>query len=221
MVHGIMTQLIETGKVSRGFIGVSIQGLDASMAKAFKAPDTTGALISGVEPGTPGAKAGLKPGDIIRSLDGNPVRDPRTLRLAVASAKPGTKINLKIWRDGSEQTIPVTLEELRAENQTAQAQPVSRSALNGVNVEALTPAIAQQLGVGPQTQGVVVTSVAPDSQAYQAGLRRGDVIEEIGQSPVRSAGAFRDAVAKAGAGPVLLLVNRRGNTLFVAIESNQ
>jgi serine protease Do len=130
-------------------------------------------------------------------------------------------MNLKIWRDGSEQTIPITLGELKAEGQAAQAQPASRGALNGVDVEALTPGIAQQLGVGPQTQGVVVTNVSPDSQAYQAGLRRGDVIEEIGQNPVRSVAAYRDAVAKAGAGPVLLSVNRRGNRLFVAIESNR
>jgi serine protease Do len=218
MVHGVMKQIIETGKVTRGYLGVTIQDVEPATAKAFGAPDTSGALINGVEPGSPAAKAGLKQGDVIRKVNGEPVRDVRNLRLAIAAMKPGTTVNLGVWRDGAEKPMQIQLEELQTEQKTAESRSEPGSGLGNVEVEDLTAGIARQLGLPPQTRGVVVSNVGPGSAAYEAGLRRGDVIQEVARTPVTSVAEYRNAIAKAGSGPILLLVNRQGRTVYLVIE---
>jgi serine protease Do len=219
MARQVMEQIIKTGKVVRGYLGVFIQEVTPALAKAFGLNEPRGALVGDVAPASPAAKAGITKGEIITELNGERISDSRTLRLKIAQMAPGTTVRLKLLSDGHEREVTVTLGELPAEaerNSGGGAEP--GSALEGVTVEDLTPQIAQQLNLPPQTRGVVVTSVRPDSPAQEAGLRRGDVIQEVNRKPVTNSAEFERAVLRAGKGTVLLLVNRGGNTMFIAIE---
>jgi serine protease Do len=151
-------------------------------------------------------------------MNGEPVKNSRDLRLRVAETPPGTEVRLKIIRDGKTQEIAVKLGELPEKAQAASAEGGENETLSGVRVEALTPQIARQLRLNPATQGVVVDDVAEASAAADAGLQRGDVIEEVDRKPVTSAAAFERAAREAGQNPVLLLINRQGNTSFVLVQ---
>jgi serine protease Do len=219
MAHRIMTQIIEHGKVSRGYIGVGIQNLTPELANQFGAPATRGALIRSVEPGSPAEGASLKQGDIVLEVDGQAVEDSRTLSLAVAGKDPGATVDLTVWRNEKKVQVPLKLGELPDDQRAAAAVPGSSSnALEGLSVDTLTPAVARQLDLAPGTQGVVVTQVAPGSAAAEAGLQRGDVIEQVARKPVAGVSEFQAAVRQAGDGGVLLLVNRGGSALFVVVE---
>ena len=214
----VMDQIIDHGKVIRGWLGVSIQPVDATMAAAFGLKEARGALVGGVDPTGPASKAGLKSGDIIVTLNGKPVEDSKALRMAVAMLKPGTTAALGVFRDGAQRDVKVTLGEFpeTAAERAQGAQP--DEAMRGVAVDSLTPKVAQQLGLPAETQGLVVTSVAPGSAAAEAGLRRGDVIQEVNRKPVTNLEGFRSALSVGKGQPVLLFVNRGGSTLFLMIE---
>jgi serine protease Do len=152
-------------------------------------------------------------------VDGQPVEDSRTLSLTVAGKDPNTPVDLTLWRNEKKVQVPLKLGEFPEEEQAADAAPGSSSpAMEGLSVDALTPAVARQLNLSPGTQGVVVTQVAPDSAADEAGLQRGDVIEQVARKPVAGVSEFRAAVQQAADGPVLLLVNRGGSALFLVVE---
>jgi serine protease Do len=216
--HDVMTQLLEKGRVERGFLGVGIQDLTPDMARAFKAPDSSGALVRDVGPDSPGEKAGLQRGDVIREVDGDPVTDSRELRLKISGTTPGESVKLAVLRDGQERVLTAKLGELPEETRAAAPSSSESNTLDGVQVEDLTPAIARQLRIDPKTEGVVVTNVNQGSAAYEAGLRRGDVIVEAGRQPVTSVSEFRSQVRAAGSEPLLLLVNRNGNVMFLVVE---
>ncbi len=218
LAHHVMTQILEHGRVTRGYLGVGIQNVSPAMAKAFKAPDAKGALVGNVEPGGPADKAGLKRGDIIRELDGQPVDDARQLRLQIAQTPPGSEVKLGVWNDGRERNVAMKLGEFPDEPQAAAKQAGASEALAGLQVGELTPAVARQLDLPNGTQGVVVMDVQPGSAPAEAGLRRGDVIQEVARQPVTNVAEFRAAVGREGKGPILLLVNRGGNTQFVVLE---
>jgi S1-C subfamily serine protease len=192
------------------------------MARQFGAPAQGGALLRSVEPGSPADGAGLKQGDIVLAVDGHPVEDSRTLSLTVAGMDPGATVDLTVWRNEKKVQVPLKLGELPEDQQAAATVPGSSSnVMEGLSVDTLTPAVARQLDLGPGTQGVVVTQVAPGSAAAEAGLERGDVIEQVARKPVTGLSDFQAAVRQAGDGPVLLLVNRGGNALFVVVEARQ
>jgi serine protease Do len=219
MAHRVMTQIIEHGKVTRGYIGVGIQDLTPELARQFGAPGPGGALVRSVEPGSPADQAGLQQGDVVLEVNGQAVEDSRTLSLTVAGKDPGTTVDLTVWRDSKKMRVPLKLGEFPEDQQAAKAAPGSSSnALEGLSVDTLTPAVARQLNLDPGTQGVVVTRVAPGSAAAEAGLQRGDVIEQVARKPVAGISEFQAAVRQAGDGPVLLLVNRGGSALFVVVE---
>jgi serine protease Do len=219
LAHHVMTQLVEKGHVVRGYLGVGIQDLTPEMAKAFKAPDSNGALVREVEPNGPGEQAGLQRGDVIREVDGSPVEDSRELKLKISGAAPGETVQLAVLRDGSEKTLTAQLAELPGDQQSAPAGEGEENALEGLQVDQLTPAIARQLNVDPSTRGVVVTNVDPSSAAFDAGLRRADIVMEVNRKPVTSVSEFRSQVRAAGAESILLLVNRSGNIMYVVVES--
>lgn len=131
---------------------------------------------------------------------------------------PGTKVTFTVVRDGKEIEIPITLGELADDSQVARSGGPRQSVLEGLEVDDLTPQVARQLGLPRDVFGVVVTSVSPSSSAAFAGLRRGDVIQEVNRKSVTSAAAFERAVRQAGDEPVLLLVNRGGSTLYIVLE---
>ncbi len=220
MARGVMKQLVDNGRVVRGYLGVMIQPVSQSVAKAFDLKEAKGALVGDVEADGPAAKAGLKTGDVIIGVDGKQVQDARSLRLQIASTQPDTKVNLQVMRDGQSKDIPVTLGELPTKEQRAAGGPQEQSgALDGVNVDNLTPGIAGQLGLSRDASGVVVTGVQQGSTAAEAGLRRGDVIQEVNRKAVNDVGEYERAVRQAGGGQVLLLVNRGGSTSFVVVET--
>jgi serine protease Do len=220
MAHYVLNQIIEHGKVVRGWLGVAIQEVTPSLAKAFNVPPEKGALIGDVMPNSPAAQAGLKRGDIITSLQGQPVNSPNELRLQIAQMTPGTELHLGVLENGKSREVSVKLAEMPEKTTRASAQQSQgpTGPMQGVQVQSLTPDIAQQLNVPENTKGVVVTEVPADSPASAVGLRRGDIIEEVNRKPVSSTSQYEAAVRQVGNQPVVLLVNRRGTTAFIVVQ---
>jgi serine protease Do len=220
LAQRVMQQIIQSGKVTRGWLGVVIQPVTPQIAQAFGLSENKGALVGDVEPGSPAARAGLQKGDVILQLNGQPIVDARALSLAASQMAPGSSVRLTIFRNGKQQDVNATLGEMPNRNPGAASQGGSTpaNALSGVAVSNLTPDIAQQLNLPPSTRGAVVAEVADGSPAAEAGLQRGDVIQEVNRQPVRSVTDFNNAVRQAGNKPVLLLVNSGGNTRYVVIQ---
>jgi serine protease Do len=220
MVKPVMDQILEHGKVIRGYLGVYIQDITPEIAKAFNYNQSSGALVGDVTPNTPGARAGLKKGDVIVKLDGQPVNSANDLRLNISQMAPGTNVKLEVWRDGKVQDFNVTLGEL-PEKTTAQNndEQSESGGLQGVEVQELTPDIAQQINVPPGTHGVVVAGVDPSSPAAGS-LTTGDVIQEINHKPINNVNDYRQAMAAIGKQQsVLLLVNHGGVTRYSVVEA--
>ena len=219
MAKHVMEDLIKTGKVSRGYLGVEIGVLDEGLAKQFNVPDTAGALVQDVTPGGPADKAGIKDGDVIRKLNGQTVADQGQLTAMIANMNPGSVATLEILRDGHPMTINVTLGERPAGLPVVAGAPssVQQGTLRGISVQNLAPSIREQLGLPSNVTGVVITQLDPNSPAAQAGLQEGDVIESIGRQPVRTVGEF-NRLASQAKGNTLLRINRQGNGYFVNIS---
>jgi serine protease Do len=214
----VMEDLIKTGKVSRGYLGVRIGSLDEGLAKQFKVPDTAGALVDDVTPGGPADKAGIKNGDVIRKVDGRTVQGSGQLTATVTDMNPGTEVTLDILRDGKPMTIHLTLGE-RPSNLSATpgvGKAPSEGALRGITVQNLTPDLRERLGLPPGVRGVVISELDPSSPAAQGGIQPGDVIEGINRQQVNSVADFNRLAAEAK-GQTLLRINRQGNGLFVVI----
>jgi len=220
MTKHVMEDLIKTGKVTRGYLGVQIRSLDDGLAKQFKVPDTGGALAQDITAGGPADKAGLKVGDVIRKLNGQDIPDADQLTAQVTNLRPGEVTTLDILRDGQPMTLKVTLGE-RPSDLSAHlgggGGGVQEGALRGISVENLTPSIRDRAGVPPNVMGVVISQVDPNSPAAQYGLQEGDVIESINRQPVRSVGDFNKLAAQAK-GQTLLRINRQGNGVFVVVS---
>ena len=220
MAKYVMDEILKHGKVVRGYIGVGIQEVTPDLAKAFKVPPEKGALVGNVDPDSPGAKAGLQRGDVVTELNGQAVTGPNDLRLKVATMAPGTVVHLTINRAGQTQEITLTLGEApsgKGPGSTA-AEGEENSAMRGVQVDELSPDVRQQLGLSPNTKGVVVTEVPDASPAADAGLQRGDVIEQVNRQPVSSVSEYQRLIRQAGSQAVILLINRGGNTTFLVIQ---
>ncbi|HBG46695.1 MAG TPA: peptidase [Deltaproteobacteria bacterium] len=222
MVKEILLQLKETGKITRGWIGVSIQELTPELARSFGLKEARGVLISSVNPGEPADQAGLKAGDIIVSFDGKPVNELSDLPRIVATTTPGKSAEIKVLRDGKKKTyfvkVGIKVDEDAAEavpDQETEGTPDKRM---GLSIQPITPEIAKRLGK-KETDGVIVSSVRPDSPAAEAGLRRGDIIKEIDRKPIRGAADYNKALAEAEKSEVVLfLVERGGNTIYVVVK---
>jgi serine protease Do len=219
-----MEQIIKTGKVVRGWLGVEIQGLTPAMAKSFGAKNDQGAVIAQVEPGSPAAKSGLERGDIILALNGTAVTDNRQLSLKVAQMAPGSTARLNVLRNGAQKDISVTLGEQPA-TAASNAQPSASGGTGGahlgISVSALTGEIARQLGLPSSATGVVISDVESGSPAEEAGLQRGDVVQEVNRKAVTSPDAFAQAVRNSGNQPVLLLIDRGGNHMYLVVTPRQ
>jgi len=219
MAKYVMDQILKHGKVVRGYVGVGIQEVTPDLAKAFNVPPEKGALIGSVDPNGPGAKAGLERGDVIEELNGQPVTGPNDLRLKISSMAPGSEVHLKVNHDGKERDVTVKLAE--APGKTAANGPAGSaqsSPMRGVQVDDLTANIRQQLGLPGNVKGVVVTNVPDGSPASDAGLQRGDVIEQINRQPVNSVNDYQRLISQAGKQSLVLLINRGGNTAFVVVQ---
>jgi serine protease Do len=221
MARNVMDQLISKGKVERGQLGVAVQNITSDLAAGLGLKQVRGVLVSSVTPGSPAARAGLRPGDVILSIDGNAVNDTNVLRNRIAGTPPGTVVALKILRNGQELTVHPKLEEFSAKSAAAAAGTGGGSgegtAKLGITIEPLTPDAAARLGLPKTTQGVLIDSVDPNGPAANAGLQAGDVIVQINRLPVHNAAQVRAALARSGSHPPLLLINRGGQTVFVPV----
>jgi serine protease Do len=220
IVRHVMEDLVNTGKVSRGYLGAYVQSLTPGLAKEFDVPDASGALVQNVEPGGPAAKAGIRNGDVIRKFNGQAVADAGTLTSLVTETNPGTTVTLGLIRNGKPISVKVTLGQRPAEisNASGKAQGPSGSLLHGITVQNQTASLRNQLGVPDKVNGVVVSGVDPNSPAAEY-LEQGDVIESINRHPVRNVEDFNH-LADGLKGRVLLRINRQGVGMYLAISSD-
>jgi serine protease Do len=217
LARTVMDEILKTGKVTRGYLGIVPQDVTPAIAKAFGVKEFTGALVGGVSPDSPAQKAGLNNGDIILELNGKPVADANELRMSVSMMAPGTAVNLKVLRNGADRNLTATLGELPTEHASAEkGSGENHSELSGISVQNLDANLARQLGVPAGTSGVVVANVDPSSAAADAGIERGDVIQEVNRKPIHNTSDFAAAMGNAK-DQNLLLVNRQGNTIYVAV----
>jgi Do/DeqQ family serine protease len=231
LAKNVMDQIIKTGKVTRGYIGVTLQPLTPELAQQFGLKDTHGAVVTDVNPGGPGEKAGLKSGDIITAINGSKVQDSNELTLAVTQHTPGETVSLDVFRNGQPQKIGVTLGQRPQGTAWAEGRQNNggndngddsenggKNSARGISVQPLTPDIAQQVNVPPSTRGVVVTDVDAGSAAADSGIGQGDVITGIDRKPVTNVADFTRLMNQAQ-GNVLLTVNHGGFTRFLVVPA--
>ncbi|MHB8735034.1 MAG: DegQ family serine endoprotease [Terriglobales bacterium] len=217
-------QLIKHGKVTRGYLGIGIEQIDPETAKFFGVTDNRGVLVSQVDPETPGAKAGLQQGDVIRAINGTELDDPTQLQVMVGELGPGAKATLTVLRNGKQLTLPVTLGEMDMQGQTqrASAEPSQGGVHLGVALGDITPDVRQELQIPDRIHGAVIEQVEPGGPAYIAQLQRGDVIVEVNRHAVSSANDVRQQLQAAPKGQdVLLLIysgGANGGTIYRVIH---
>jgi serine protease Do len=219
MAKKIYTELVAKGRVSRGWLGVSIQPLTPELAKSFGARDTKGVLISDVVADSPASKSGLKSGDVLLEFNGKKMEAPADLQRAVGLSSPNQDAKIKVLRDQSERTLEIKIGEAPEERAEAKATNGTRGkATLGLDVRAVTPEIARQLNL-PSPEGVVVARVEDASAAAEAGVQRGDVIREINRQRVRTMADFERLTKDAKEGDRLTVLLQRGQmSLYVAFS---
>jgi serine protease Do len=228
-IRELLPQL-RTGKISRGVIGVSISRdpITKEVAQAFGLPNTNGALVSAVSPGTPAAKAGIQAGDVIVEYNGRPVTDSDSLVEMVVNTKPGTTVPVTIYHDNKRQTLNITPDELDLEAEANGGRSIRPDGTErgaptatdfGMTLDAITPEAARQLDLPRGRGGAIVSDVERGSVAANAGVQPNDVIIEVNREPVASVSQVTRALQNAAAGrPVFLLVWRDGQQYFVTMS---
>ena len=228
----VTESLIKTGKVVRGWLGVAIQEITPELAKAFKVREQKGALVSDVNEQGPALKAGIQRGDVIVEFDGKEVQTVSELRNRVAQTPVGTKVSLKVLREGQEKALTIHIGERPSDAMLArgvepgsaapeagEARKAPLNVLSDLRVRAIDEETRAQLNIAPKTTGVVVAHVQAGSPAEQAGLQRGDVIQEINRQAITGVKDYEAAAAKIKKDEnAVLLVNRQGNSLFIVIN---
>jgi len=193
MARNVLERLVSGGKVTRGYLGIFPQDIDADLARQFNLPDQNGALVGDVVADTPAARAGLKSGDVITAINGKPITDAHSLQLIVSQISPGTPVAVKLIRNGISKSVSVTLAELpgseTAGGETDHSDTASgmADALDGVTVADLEPEVRDQLHVPAGLHGALVSEVNSDSNSADAGLQPNDIIVEINRQPVTEA----------------------------------
>jgi serine protease Do len=222
MARSVTDSLVKSGKVIRGWLGVSIQEITPALAKEFGLKEAKGALVSDVLSGSPAEKAGFKRGDVIVEFMGQPIESSTQLRNLVARTAVGAKGKVKVVRENKEKELEVTIEEQPKDvaksgpKEPDAAEPSMR--LSGVEVRNVTPEMAKQLDLARGAKGVVITRLDPGSAAEEAGLQRGDLIMEINRKPISNTDDYERILSKADKNEaILLLVGRQGRTLFLTV----
>jgi serine protease Do len=204
MARRVSSELVSKGRVTRGWLGVSLQPLTPELAASFAVKDGKGALVTEVVPDSPAAKAGLRSGDVIVEVNGKKVENPGDLARTIALAPPGREARLTVWRDKQERSLSVMLREAPAERHASRL---------GFEVRPVTADIAEELGLRSR-DGVVVARVDEDSQAAEAGLRRGDVVVEINREPIKTVADFERTIRTIKNGERLTVRVERGRSAF-------
>ncbi|HKN82444.1 MAG TPA: DegQ family serine endoprotease [Pyrinomonadaceae bacterium] len=222
MAKAVMDQLLKTGKVHRGMLGVTIQSVDADLASSLNLPAARGAIVTSVQAGGPADKAGLKQGDVITAINKQPAVDNNTLRNLVASQAPGSRIDVTAVRNGREEDFQVALAELPARPETASEESGNGGATGnerfGLTLQPLTSEMASRYGLEANDQGLLVTNIDPSSNAADSGIRPGDLIQQVNRQQVRTVAEFNSAIQRSGARPALILVKRRNNIVYLTLR---
>lgn len=221
LARHVINSLVTTGRVVRGYLGVTIQDINPDLADQFQLKSDSGAMVADVKPGNPAAKAGLKSGDVILEYEGKPVKDTQQLKFAVAATEPGKKVKIGYLRDGKSETATVTIAELPGDKQSINpASGQDNGVLDGVEVADLDDNARSQFNVPPRVHGALVASVDPDSASAAAGLSEGDVIEEINRHPVRSADDAVKLTEHSETRKTLLKIWTHGVTHFLVVDES-
>lgn len=220
-VSVIVRQLKENGVVVRGWIGVSIQNLTEELAAGFGLKNVKGALVSEVFEGGPAARAGMRPGDVILNFHGSEVRESSELPRIVANLKPGTRSKVKVFRDGSEKTLNITIARMENDTEPRASRddgPRSEPSTVGIRVASVDAGLARRYGLDSQG-GVVAVEVKRGSAAAEAGIREGDLILEVNGRKIDSPSEYTDAITKVKkGGAARFLIRRRGGNAFVSLR---
>jgi len=229
----IVADLQKYGKTRRGWLGVRIQTVTDEIADSLGLKEQKGALVAGISPGGPAAKAGLKPGDVITRFDGKDINEMRRLPRMVAETSINREVEVQYWRDGKKLTTRAVVGELPADDDAEQAKEVEKPpqpktdpgqtplAGLGFSVAPVSPALRERFNLRPEWKGVVVVDVNPNGQAADKGIRPGDVIEESDREAVKSPADFAgriDAARKGGKKQVFLLINSGGDEHFITLR---
>ena len=223
MAKAVMDQLMKTGKVRRGMLGVTIQSVDADLAASMSLPSARGAIVTSVSARGPAEKAGIKRGDVITAVNDHPVNDPNSLRNTVASMAPGSTATVTLLRNGRDQNVSVALGELpdsprdESEETSSNDGPTGNEKY-GLSLQVFTSNLAERYGLDAQDQGLLVARVDPNGSAANAGIRQGDLIQEVNRRPVRNVPDFTAAVQQSGARPALMLIKRRNAVTFLTLR---
>jgi serine protease Do len=210
-----VTALIRDGKVSHGYIGISIEDVTPDSAKFFDVKKAVGAVVSDVTPDSPGGKAGLKTGDVITEFNGKPVSDAGELQMETSQKQPGDTIQLSVVRDGKTLNVPVTLDSMNGGHEQEVAQNGSGKGRWGLGLADLSPDVRQQVEAPASVHGALIQSVREGSPADNAGLQRGDIIVSVNRKPVASASDVAQQLSSVPAGQdALVLVWSNGGSTF-------
>jgi len=225
MARVVMDQLVKTGKVRRGMLGVTIQSVDADLASSLNLPAARGAIVTSVSSGGPAERAGLRRGDVITAIDKQAVNDNNSLRNLVAAKAPGSSVEVTALRNGSDQSFKVALAELperpdRESEESSSAEPVPGNQRFGLSLQPLTAQTASRYGLEAGDQGLLVMRVDPASNAASAGIRQGDLIQEVNRQPVNTIVEFTAAVQRSGSRPALVLLKRRSAVIYVTLKAD-
>lgn len=227
MAKSVLEQLLKDGKVRRGMLGIGIQNLTEDTAQALGLKETSGVLVSDVRKGSAAEKAGFKRTDVITAINGEKIEDSNVLRNKVAGTLPGTEIRVTVLRDGSPKELTATLDEFEmpgnknngdSDDENGVPEKQSDTGKLGLTLQPVTPQMARQFGIDGDAEGMVVTGVDADGAAAEAGIARGDIILEINRQPVNSTDDVQSALQSGAGKPVLLLISRRGQTIYLTVK---
>ncbi|MBF0446883.1 MAG: DegQ family serine endoprotease [Magnetococcales bacterium] len=224
MAKPVISQLKESGRVTRGWLGVRIQTVTPELAKALGMPEKQGALVASVESDSPALKAGVKAGDVILRFNGQDVHRMKELPAIVARTPVGESVPMEIFRNGRNQTIRVVIAEMEEEEEApvhGKAAPNRRDVVSalGLTVQPINPGLSEQLSLPEGTQGVVVAEVDKNSVSAHSEIQTRDVIVEIDRKPIRSLSDFSEATKDQTPGRnLLILLLRGGDPHFLAIQ---
>jgi serine protease Do len=216
MAKSIISQLKEKGKVTRGWIGVSVQSLTPEMAQAFGLREPKGALVGEVVPGGPADVAGIKRGDIVVSFNGKEIKNMSDLPTIVAETPVGKTVDMKIIRGGKEMNLKITVAEMTEERLASYMRSSEESI--GITVDDIKPRWQREFGIKDRG-GVVVVDVATNSPADDAGINIGDVVKEVNRKPIRNIKDYESAMQRSEKGkPLLLLIKRGAQTFYLTVQ---
>jgi len=223
IVRPTVDALIRDGKVSHGYMGIGISDVTPENSKFFHLNSAQGAVVTQVEPNSPGARGGLKTGDVITALNGKAISDSGELQVEVGQKQPGTTIKLEVMRDGKSVTVPVTLEAMGSRDKIAEAGGSEHGKGRwGIGLADLSPDLRDHLQAPSDIRGAVIENVRPGSPADNAGLQRGDVIVEVNRQSVQSASDAAQALGKVGKDQdALVLVWSNGGNTFRVLHPTQ